>query len=103
MISRKILDLLPEIRKYFQDKPVVRAWLFGSCSRGEETSDSDIDILVDYDNSHGCISLFKMGGMLMDLSDLAGRRVDLVDVRGLKNFARQSVDKDKVLIYERPY
>ncbi len=42
-------------------KPILRAWLFGSYSRGEETPESDIDILVDYDRSEGKISLFKMG------------------------------------------
>lgn len=83
------------------EQPIVRAWLFGSCSRGEEKIDSDIDILVDYDNSKGQVSLFKMGGMLMDLSDLLGRKVDIIDNNGLKFFARESVDKDKILIYER--
>ena len=101
MISPKISELLPALRRYFKDKPVLRAWLFGSCSRGEERADSDMDILVDYDNSNGVVSLFKMGGMLMDLSELSGRRVDLVDNRGLKDFARKSVEKDKILIYER--
>lgn len=83
-------------------QPVKRAWLFGSCSRGEETPSSDIDILVDYDNSNGLVSLFKMGGMLMDLTDLLGRKVDLVENRGLMGFARESVERDKILIYERP-
>lgn len=81
---------------------MLRAWLFGSCSRGDDTPESDIDILVDYDNSHGMVSLFKMGAMLMDLSEIAGRRVDLVDNRGLKDFAKKSVENDKILIYERP-
>lgn len=103
MINKKISDLLPLFRRYFQEKPVLRAWLFGSYSRGEETPESDIDILVDYDNSNGRVSLFKMGGMVMDLSALAGCRVDLVDQRGLKDFARNSVEMDKILIYERAH
>lgn len=82
-------------------QPVKEAWLFGSYSRGEETDSSDIDILVDYDNSNGLVSLFKMGGILMDLTDLLGCKVDLVEVRGLKSFARDSVNRDKILIYER--
>lgn len=82
-------------------QPVKKAWLFGSYSRGEETDSSDIDILVDYDNSNGLVSLFKMGGILMDLTDLLGCKVDLVEVRGLKSFARDSVNRDKILIYER--
>lgn len=101
MISKKISDLFPLIRAYFQDKPVLKVWLFGSCSRGEESPESDLDLLVDYDTSKGIVSLFTMGGMLMDLSDLTGRRVDLVDRRGLKSFATASVEHDKVMIYER--
>ncbi|MDE5555209.1 MAG: nucleotidyltransferase domain-containing protein [Muribaculaceae bacterium] len=101
MVNRKISDLIPTIRNYFQGKPVLKAWLFGSCSRGTETPESDIDLLVEYDNSKGIVSLFTMGGMMMDLSDLLGRRVDLIDNRGLKDFARKSVENDKILIYER--
>lgn len=100
MISPNTLQILPLIRNFFKDKPILRAWLFGSYSRGEETPGSDIDILVDYDTSNGIVSLFTMGGLLMDLSDLLGKKVDLVDNRGLMDFARKSVDNDKILIYE---
>ncbi|MBD5175778.1 MAG: nucleotidyltransferase [Bacteroidales bacterium] len=89
------------VQRYFRDKPVLRAWVFGSFSRGEETESSDIDILVDYDNSKGLVSLLTMGGMLMDLTELFGRKVDLVDSSGLKEFARNTVEHDKILIYER--
>ncbi|MBD5355521.1 MAG: nucleotidyltransferase [Bacteroides sp.] len=102
MPNHKLHNLLPIIRDYFSRQPVLRAWLFGSYSRGEETADSDIDILVDFDNSQGLVSLFTMGGILMDLSDLLGKRVDLVDNKGLMDFARKSVESDKILIYERP-
>ena len=101
MFSKRIADLLPAFRKYFQTAPILRAWLFGSYSRGEETAESDIDILVDYDRTNSRVSLLQMGGMLMDLSEIAGCKVDLVDNRGLMEFARESVDKDKILIYER--
>lgn len=86
------------IIKILVGQPIKGAWLFGSCSRGEETSGSDIDILVDYDNSNDLVSLFRMGGILMDLSDLLGCKVDLVENRGLKDFARKSVEKDKILM-----
>lgn len=60
-----------------------------------------MDILVDYDESAGALSLLTIGGMLMDLSDIAGRRVDLVETEGLKEFAVSSINRDKILIYER--
>lgn len=101
MLSNDIRKIIPTIQEYMSHQPILRAWIFGSYSRGEEHSDSDIDILVDYDYSQGCVSLFKMGGMLMDLSEILGKKVDLVDNEGLLDFARPSIDRDKILIYER--
>ncbi len=100
-MTDRIKRMIPKIREFMVRQPIERAWLFGSCSRGEESLTSDIDILVEYDNSNGLVSLFKMGGILMDLSELLGCKVDLVENRGLKDFARKSVDRDKILIYER--
>ena len=101
MLSPVITAILPKIREYFKNQPVKKAWLFGSFSRNEETDTSDVDILVDYDESQEVISLFKMGGMLVDLSQIAGRKVDLIEVNGIMDFARASIDRDKILIYER--
>ena len=101
MVSNEIRNIIPKIQEYLSHQPILRAWIFGSCSRGEERLDSDIDILVDYDYSGGRVSLFTMGNILMDLSDLMGRKVDLVDNQGLLDFARPSVEQDKILIYER--
>ena len=39
------------IADYFKTQPVLKAWLFGSFARGEETEDSDLDILVEYDKN----------------------------------------------------
>ncbi len=87
------------IADYFKTQPVLKAWIFGSFSRGEETSDSDIDILVVLDESqHVGMKFF---GMYEDLKALLGRNVDLVTDRSLASFARESVDRDKILIYER--
>jgi len=35
-----------ELKKYFATQPIIKAWLFGSFSRGEKTQDSDVDIMV---------------------------------------------------------
>jgi predicted nucleotidyltransferase len=39
--------------------------------------------------------------MRLDLQDILGKKVDLVTEKGLMPFARPSVEKDKVLMYER--
>ena len=87
------------IAEYFKTQPVLKAWLFGSFSRGEERPDSDVDLLVSLDYSEP-VGL-KFFGMYEDLRALLGRNVDLVSDRTLAAFARESVDRDKVLVYER--
>ena len=87
------------IAEYFKTQPVLKAWLFGSFARGEETPDSDVDILVVLDHSQP-VGL-EFFGMYEDLKKMLGRPVDLVVDRSLASFARESVDRDKILIYER--
>lgn len=88
------------IAEYFKTQPVLKAWLFGSYARGEETPQSDVDILFVPDKSQH-FSLFTMGGMYEDLKELLGKEVDLITESGLLPFARESAERDKILIYER--
>ncbi len=67
--------------------------VFGSVSRGEAGSQSDIDILVDLEPGR---SLMDLGGLLMDLEDLLGRKVDVVTEKGLHWYIRDKVLKEAV-------
>ena len=90
------------IAEYFKTQPVLKAWLFGSYARGEQHPDSDVDILVVFDQETGKgVSLLKHIGIALDLEDLLGRKVDLVTDGTLLPIIRESAEKDKVLIYER--
>lgn len=100
MINKDINRLIPSIRKFLSTQPVTKAWLFGSCSRGEETNSSDLDLLVMYDPDSN-VSLMSIARMISSLSKIAGRKVDLVEEGCLKSFAIPSVNNDKILIYER--
>lgn len=99
-INKNIRKILPKVREYLSGQPVLRAWLFGSFSRGEETADSDIDILVQYKDTED-ISLFTITRIMNSLSKLLNRKVDLVEEDGLLPFATDSVLHDRILIYER--
>ena len=96
-MSESVIKLL---RDYFSSQPVQKAWLFGSYSRNEETPESDIDLLVSFDRN-ARISLMKLSGMSIDLEGLLGREVDIVPEGSLRPYAEASVNRDKVLIYER--
>ena len=88
------------IAEYFKTQPVVKAWLFGSYARGEQTPDSDVDILVEYDKD-AKISLMTISHMMGELEKSIGRRVDLIEDGCLLPFAVASANRDKKLIYER--
>lgn len=88
------------IADYFKTQPVLKAWLFGSYARGEETAESDVDILVQYDNN-AKISLLTISHMMVELEKSTGKRVDLIEDGCLLPFAIESANRDKKLIYER--
>ena len=101
MPSPEVQAMIPKIQAYLATQPVERAYLFGSCARGDERPDSDVDLLVSLDYSRP-IGL-KYFGMICDLEDKLGRKVDLVSEDGLMSFARPYVDNDKILLYERKH
>lgn len=92
-------ELVNTIREYFKKQPVLKAWLFGSYSRNEQRDDSDVDILVTLDDKQ-FVGL-KFFGMCEDLKQIFGKNVDLVTEDALMPFAKESVNRDKILIYER--
>ena len=98
--SMSTQTMTQQIAEYFKTKPVLKAWLFGSYSRGEQREDSDVDILILPDKSQH-FSLFTLSEIYEDLKELLGREVDMITVGGLMPFARESADRDKILIYER--
>ena len=64
-----------EIRKLAKKRGACRVRLFGSRARGDSDPESDIDILIDLEPGRSALAL---GGILMDLQDLLGKRVEVV-------------------------
>jgi predicted nucleotidyltransferase len=65
--------------------------IFGSIVRGEDTPQSDIDFLVDLEEGR---TLLDMGGALIKLQELLGRKVDIVTERGLHWYLRDNILKE---------
>jgi len=72
---------------------VIDVRVFGSVARGEADQASDIDFLVRIAPGR---SLLDLGGFLMDLQDLLGRRVDVVTERGLRPRLREQVLREAI-------
>ncbi len=92
--------LLVQIRDYLAKQPIDRAWIFGSFARNDESHDSDIDILVRFVRPNK-LDLFDYVGIKQGLEKLSGRQVDLVEEGYLLPNAKEKVEQEKILIYER--
>ncbi len=95
-ISEENIALLKE---YFKDKPVLKAYLFGSFARGDANAESDYDILVELDYSKRIG--FKYIQMQLEIASLLNQDVDLVSNKALSRHIRPFVENEKFLIYER--
>ena len=89
-----------QIAEYFKTQPVLKAWLFGSYSRGEQREDSDVDLLVKFDRSIP-IGLFAYIRMHRELEEILGRKVDLIEEGTLRPAAQKTANRDLKVIYER--
>ncbi|GAB4192023.1 MAG: nucleotidyltransferase family protein [Coleofasciculaceae cyanobacterium] len=82
----KTLDEIKEI--LHQYKPMIRdkykvseLGIFGSYIRGEQNEESDVDLLIDYEEAPSLLQLIDLENYL---SDRLGIKVDVVTKRGLK-------------------
>jgi predicted nucleotidyltransferase len=71
-VMTKLRRLQPELRRRY---PIRELGIFGSYVRGQQTEDSDLDVLVDLSDD---IGLLQLAGLQQDLSEALGLKVDLV-------------------------
>jgi hypothetical protein len=81
---------------------IKRISLFGSVVRGEDTPDSDLDILVALKPPHERppLGLFKWIAIEEELSQALGRTVDLVTEDGVSPYIQPYIEQEKVILYE---
>lgn len=82
-----------EILKIAARHGAVNVRIFGSAARGEAGEESDIDLLVDVGPGR---SSFFPGGLLADLEELLGCKVDVVTADGLHWYIRDRVLNEAV-------
>ena len=87
-IKRKILPILERYG-------VKRVGLFGSYIRGEMKEHSDIDILVEIEQD---ISLLDFVGIKLEIEEVLGNKVDLVEYDTIKPLLRERILKEQVII-----
>ena len=95
-LSEKQVD---SIKTYFRDKPITKAYLFGSYARGEANDNSDIDLLIALDPEIPVGLEFAQ--FKIDLVKLLASDVDLITTKGVSKYLKPLIDKDKIMLYER--
>ena len=91
-----IINLIKTTLK--KDGRVAAAWLFGSVARGDDRLKSDIDIMVEMNDTKK-YSMFDLLDIAFILENKINRKVDLVEKGYLKDFAMKTASNDLVKIY----
>ena len=77
---------------------ILRLAIFGSVARGDNSPESDVDLLADFDKTKH-YTLLTMGRLESRLADLLGTRVDLSSPEWLKESVKERVLREAVLAF----
>lgn len=91
-----IQKLKKQIVPILQKHHVKRAAVFGSVARGEETKNSDLDLLIELPKGK---SLFDFIGLKQDIEDKMHKKIDLVEYQAIKPSLKPYILKDELPIY----
>jgi predicted nucleotidyltransferase len=73
-MTPSLLKLKSKVEPVMRRRGVVRAGVFGSVARGEDSPESDVDFLVEFEQGR---TLLDLSGLRLDLIDLLNRDVDV--------------------------
>ena len=91
----EILSVLAQGKPQLQSRfKVNKLALFGSYARGDQRSDSDVDILVEVDPSIG-LDFVTLANKLEELLQMS---VDLVSTRALKPRFRELIERELIYV-----
>jgi len=87
-IKKKIVPILKKFK-------VTKAGIFGSYARGEQKKRSDVDILVEIDES---IDLFDFIRLKLTIEKKIKKKIDLVEYELIRKEIKENILKDEVPI-----
>ena len=92
-----IQDIQQIVSRLAKEYGAERVYLFGSYARGEATEQSDIDLRIDKGEIRG----LRFAGLLGDLEEALGNKVDLISTAGMDEQFLEAIRPDEMLLYER--
>jgi predicted nucleotidyltransferase len=91
-VITQLRRLQPDLRRRY---PIRELGIFGSYVRGQQTEDSDLDVLVDL---HDGVGLLELAGLQQDLSEALGLKVDLVMRDAIKRGLARRILSEAVML-----
>ncbi len=88
--ERKLETIKDRVLPTLKEANVKKAAIFGSYARGDNTNDSDVDILVDLPDK---ATLFDLAGIKQDLEEILKREVDVIEYEGINSLIKESILK----------
>ena len=95
-MNQDIKKIKSKIVKILKKNKVVRAGIFGSYARGEQKKNSDIDILIEVNDKN--MSLLGFIAMKLELEDVSGKKVDLVEYGAIKPLVKKEILNEEIRI-----
>ncbi|MGJ3249632.1 MAG: nucleotidyltransferase family protein [Elainellaceae cyanobacterium] len=96
MNRNEILSAILEHEQTLREMGVKSLDLFGSVARDEASVESDIDLLVEFEETGGFFQLFRVKYYL---EDLLGRTIDLGTANALREHAQESALKESIRVF----
>lgn len=93
---KKIEELKEKIIPILKANDVVRSSVFGSFARGEDTPESDIDLLVEFGKAKG---LFEFVRLQREIGERLGKKVDLLTYKAIHPLVKDYIYKDEIKLY----
>jgi len=82
----------------YQQQGINYVGLFGSYARGEQEKNSDVDLLINFDETK---SLFDLARVKISFEDMLGKKVDLALRDHVKETLRPYIEQDLITVYEK--
>lgn len=94
----ELQDIAAEIFKITETYGIIKAGVFGSYARGEANSESDVDLLLEF---NGVIGLMELGNLKIDLEEALGKKIDILQFCAINPLIRDHILQEVKIIYDK--
>ena len=94
MNRAELLERLRELKPWLEEQGIVNPRLYGSFARDEAHDGSDVDLLVDLSKPLG----FEYFGVMLDLGDRLGRRVEFARETAMHRLVKENALRDAIAV-----